>query len=86
MSNMIHLNELSRIEIDKVNRNTLVDIDGVQIDTGLPVERRMQQYLEQIKNPYCFLCGDTPVRVCFSSNGQDLGGKIKNYFTTLKQS
>ncbi len=86
MSNMIHLNELSRIEIDKVNRNTLVDIDGVQIDTGLPVERRMQQYLGQIKNPYCFLCGDTSVRVCFSSNGQDLGGKIKNYFTTLKQS
>jgi len=84
MPSVKQLDEMSRMEIDKIDRNTLVDINGVSIDADLPISERMQSYIEQIKNPYCFLCGDTPVRVCFSSGGQDLNIKIKSYFTGLK--
>jgi len=84
MPSVKQLDEMSRMEIDKIDRNTLVDINGVSIDADLPISERMQSYIEQIKNPYCFLCGDTPVRVCFSSSSQDLNIKIKSFFTGLK--
>ena len=55
------------------------DIEKIRIDSSLPLEQRMKQYLERIKDPYCFLCGKTPVRICFSPEGEDLDTKLKHY-------
>ena len=38
-----------------------------------------------IDTQYCFMCGKTPVNVCFSSNGIKLGEKLKTYFLGLKR-
>ncbi len=83
MLDISNLEEMSRTEIDKVDRSTLVDIKSVQISTSLPIAKRMLQYLEQIKNPYCFLCGNTPVRVQFSDKGKTLDEAIKSHFQEL---
>lgn len=36
----------------------LVDIRDVKVDRSLPVEDRIRSYVEQVKDPYCFRCGD----------------------------
>lgn len=76
--------ELSRIGIEQVNISGLTDIASVKIDTSLPPVQRMQNYLEQIKNPYCFLCGKTPVQISFQPDGKELGDLLSNYFVSLK--
>lgn len=36
-------------------------------------------------NPYCFVCGKTPVQLCFKPDGAELGSLLKSYFIGLKQ-
>jgi mevalonate kinase len=78
------LDVFSRMEIKSVDRASLIDIKSVTIDKSLPIEKRMRQYLEQIKNPYCFLCGKTPVKVTFSEVGKTLDEAIKDHYLGLK--
>jgi hypothetical protein len=50
----------------------------------LPAAKKMQSYLEQIVNPYCFLCGDTPVRIRFVAEDRTLKQSLCDYFLSLK--
>lgn len=79
------LMHLSEVDIETVERNELAHMEEVAIDPSLPVTKRMLAYLDQVKNPYCFQCGSTPVKICFASEGDDLSGKVKAYFLGLKR-
>ncbi len=83
--NIEELNEMSRMEITDIDRMSLVDITTIRIDQTLPIETRMQQYLKQIRNPYCFLCGGTPVRVRFSETEKTLDDAVKCHYLSLKK-
>ena len=78
------LDAMSRMDIEAADRSGLVDITQVKVDTALPAAERMENYLDQIKNPYCFLCGETRVRVRFKPEGQELKSKLTSFFSTLK--
>ena len=78
------LEEMKTLDITKVDRQSLVDITDIQIDSTLPTAEKMQCYLERVKNPYCFLCGDTPVRIRFVSENKTLAQSLGNYFSSLK--
>ena len=62
----------------------LVDIETVHIDPDLPPAERLLNYLEQIKNPYCFRCGDTAVRISFAADGDNLQNILKRHFASVK--
>ncbi len=70
--------------IENVSKSDLVDIQTVKIDSALTDSERMFRYLEQIRNPYCFLCGDTPVGISFADEQQELSTVLIHYFCTLK--
>ena len=53
-----------------VNRDELVDIADVKINTDLPVEERIKDYIKQIKNPYCYLCNGVVVRISFAGKSK----------------
>ena len=72
--------------IKEINKDDLVDIRSVTVDTSLPPEQRMVDYLEKIKNPYCFRCGDAVVSIHFAAKGNSLESLLKNYFMGLKRS
>lgn len=79
------LDEMNQLGLEKIDRTGLVDIRAIRIDTNLTPEQRMTDYLEQVKNPYCFLCGDTAVRVRFEPTGDELKNKLKNFLISLKK-
>ncbi len=84
---MLSVSELwvmSNLEIDKIDRNNLVDISSVHIDPDLSSEQRMEHYIGQVKNPYCFMSGDTPVRIRFVNTEKNLSQSLINYFSNLK--
>ena len=49
--------------------NTLVDIRDVEINNNFPVTQKIGSFIEQIKNPYHFKCGD--VEVILEFNGAE---------------
>lgn len=79
------LDDMSRLEYDEVDKMSLADINEIRIDPALPPAERLLNYLQQIRNPYCFRCGATTVRVSFAANGADLETILKNYFISLKR-
>ena len=57
---------LRETDIRTIDKNTLVDIADVHINTELPVPERVADYIRQIKNPYCYLSNGIVVKVSFS--------------------
>lgn len=51
MFNTQMLADMRQQNIKEVNADDLVDIRTVSVDTSLPPEQRMMNYLEQVKNP-----------------------------------
>ena len=49
-------------------------------------DNSLTAYLEKIKNPYCFRCGDAVVSIHFADKGNSLDSLLKNYFLGLKRS
>jgi len=65
--------------IYSINIDELADIQDVRIDMSLSKEERMESYLRQIKNPYCYRCGDMIVRVSFADTDATLEDRIRQY-------
>lgn len=57
------INEMKHVDIQTVDKSTLVDIRTVTINEKLPVEERIRQLVEGLHNPYCFLVGDIAVKI-----------------------
>jgi hypothetical protein len=60
------LQKMAAIDIRKADKESLVDIKDVTIHTELPIEERVMDYLQQIKNPYCYLSHGVTVKISFA--------------------
>lgn len=83
---MITLEELDRmkdVDIRTVDKADLVDIRDVRIDTGRPVRERMEDYIRQVHNPYCFKVGDVAVKVSFSENGGSFEDRFEQMLAAM---
>ena len=77
------LEDMSHIKIKDVAPDRLQDILTVEV-SGETASQRLESYLDQVGNPYCFRVGNTPVRISFKSCEETLDKKIKTYFMGLK--
>ena len=55
----------------------LPDIRDIRINPALSKEDRIEEFIRQIKNPYCFKCGKFTVRAQFSQDGVSLEDCLK---------
>ena len=62
---MMTVAEMKAVDIRTVDRDSFVDIHDVTIDRTLSKEERIRSFVEQIKNPYCFRCGEAVVKMSF---------------------
>lgn len=62
------LKEMAEVNIRDVSPDELVDIENVHVNTELPVEERVLDYIRQIKNPYCYISHGVIVKISFTGN------------------
>lgn len=74
---------LRRMDVRKVDPDTLVDIRGIEINRNLPRKQRMADFIRQVKNPYCFKVGKVAVSVGFANNGVTFEQQMGYYLQTL---
>ena len=67
------------VDIRTVDPATLTDIREIKINLELPFTEKALDYLHQIKNAYCFRCGDTIVRTSHINTGVSLADRLKQY-------
>ena len=53
---------------NKVKSYELVDINDVVINPALDKDKRVQSFVQQIKKPLCYRCGNYVVKISFSDN------------------
>lgn len=63
------LQEMKDVDIRTVDLDELVDLNSVEIDTTVPIHQRVDHFLNQIRNPYCFRVGDVAVKVVYQKEG-----------------
>lgn len=66
------LSAMRNTDIRTIDPASLQDIQEVTVNQALPKEERMQSYLQQIGNPYCYRCGKYAVKVSFSNSERTL--------------
>lgn len=77
------IQKMKDVDIRTVNRNELVDLNTVVIDENQSVEERLESFIEQIKNPYCFRVGDIAVKVVYKENGPTFQQNFEEMLLTM---
>ena len=80
---MSALDEMSRVDIQTVDPDTLGDIRDVEIDHELPKEARVLNFIEKIKNPYCFKHGKVIVKVGFTDTEDTFENRFESYLRSV---
>ena len=77
------LEQMRDTDIRTVDPADLIDIRDVTVNTSLPKEERLLDYLGQIKNPYCFKHGKTVVKVSFADTDATLEDRLEKYLLSI---
>lgn len=81
--NMNGIAAMRSVDIRTVDRSTLVDLSDVCIDESLSQRERIAEFIRQIKNPYCYKCGNIVVKESFSNNGKSIDDCLEQYIGGL---
>lgn len=80
ISTMIDLEQLRLVNPDEVNRNELVDIQDIEVESQLPKEERIVDFIQKIKNPYLCKCGNMVIHSVFEETDITLIERLMQYF------
>ena len=61
----------------------IVNIEDIKVNTALPKETRVKQFVEEIRNPYRFLVDDVIVNVVFTGSRDTLQDRLQQYFQLI---
>lgn len=77
--------QLKNVDVRTVDANTLVNIEDVVIHQELPKEERIRDFVEQIRNPYCYKCNGIVVKSVYNDEGGTLEDRLVNLFHALSE-
>ncbi len=77
------LKEMQTVNPLTIDRSALADINDVRIDPDLPKVQRMESFIRQIGNPYCYKCGKLVVKLNYTEEDITLEERLMNHFKTL---
>lgn len=72
------MSELKNIHPTDISIDELVDINDVTVSKELTKKERIAEFIKQIKNPYCFRCGDFIVKARYTDNGLSMEDCLQN--------
>ncbi len=80
---MMGVEAMKSIDPRTVDRSTLMQRSSVRLDPSAPREERLRDFIQQIKNPYCYLDGKTVVKISFTTTATTIEDCLENYLRGL---
>ena len=80
---MMGVEAMKSIDPRTVDRSTLMQRSSVWLDPSAPREERLRDFIQQIKNPYCYLDGKTVVKISFTNTATTIEDCLENYLRGL---
>lgn len=79
------LEEMAAVDVRTVDISTLTDLRDIEIDTSLPVPKKLDAFARQANNVYVNRIGDYVVKVRFQKNGASIDEKMAEYLQRLSE-
>lgn len=73
----LSIEEMKNVDVRTVKREELADIREVEINKRKNREGQVKDYLEQIKNPYCYRYGEYVVKIGFEDTTVTLTDRLQ---------
>ena len=70
------LEVMKQVDIRTVDKESLVDISGIEVDKSLSGRERIADFVRRAGNPYCFRCGRVAVKVGFADTDVTLEERL----------
>lgn len=85
MIDLSALEKMASADVNAVPRESLRALSEVRIAAEGTQEERLADFVRQIGNPYCFLCGETAVKLRFSQeeNAPSFEELLEKYLCSL---
>ncbi len=77
------LEEMRGMDVRAVDPDSLMEIGEVTVNTSLPRDARIIDFIERIKNPYCFKYGKTVVKISHADTEATLEDRLEKYLLAL---
>lgn len=79
------LEEMAAVDVRTVDISTLTDLRDIEIDTSLPVPKKLDAFARQANNVYVNRIGDYVVKVCYQKEGSTIDEKMEEYIRRLAE-
>lgn len=73
------MERMQAADLRTADPGALKDIRDVNVDTALPKKERMQDFISQIGNPYCYRHGAYVVKISFADTDTTLEERMLSY-------
>ena len=80
---MMSVEMMKSVDPKTVDRNALIQRSSVRLDPASSREERLRDFIQQIKNPYCYLDGKTVVKITFANTATTIEDCLENYLRGL---
>lgn len=70
------IEELKKVDVTTVNPDELVDIREIKINNRLKYPNQVHDFVEKIKNPYCYKYADYIVKIGFEDTAVTLTERL----------
>ena len=76
---------MSDVDIMQADRDALVDIRDIHIDSGKPVETKIREYMEQVHDPFLVKYGDYVIKINYADTEKSMYDRMKEYVEKMAQ-
>ena len=80
---MMSVEMMKSVDPKTVDRTALIQRSSVRLDPAASREERLRDFIQQIKNPYCYLDGKTVVKITFANTATTIEDCLENYLRGL---
>ncbi|MDR2560085.1 MAG: hypothetical protein LBC86_11185 [Oscillospiraceae bacterium] len=79
----VDFEKLKNVDVRTINPAELVDMSEIEINSDLPLDERLRDYIKKIKNPYCFRCGNTVVKISHGKTEDTIDDIMENFLLRI---
>lgn len=76
---------MEQVNVNAVDCSQLIDIRNVVIDTTKSCKDRINGFIEQIGNPYCYLDDGVVVEIGYANTQVSLQERLVSYASSINQ-
>lgn len=72
----VEIERMKNIDVHTVKACDLVNIEEIDINTELPKEERLLEFIKKVKNPFCYICNGMIIKTSYSDTKETLENRL----------